>query len=137
MIFDRAHDFYAAREKFERAGVDRFDPARIDERDGNSFFLKFARRFLGHFKHVAQAEDRHIAPVLHDLRLADLEKLGFRFDFYAWPRPSRITDGDWTRVVVRHGPKHIDELVLILRLHALKPARSMHSFTFRFWTAIS
>ena len=37
VIFDRADDLDAAREKFERAGVHRLDPARIDERNGNSF----------------------------------------------------------------------------------------------------
>src|SRR5438874_3348334 len=117
MIFDRAHDFDTAREKFERAGIHRFDPSRIDERDGNSFLLQFAGGFLGHFKHVAKPEYCHVAPMLHDFRLADLEQLGFWFDFCAWPRPSRITNGNWAGVVVRHGPKHIDELVLILRLH--------------------
>ena len=34
VIFDRAHDLDAAREKFERAGVHRLDPARINERNG-------------------------------------------------------------------------------------------------------
>src|SRR5581483_8715390 len=33
VIFDRADDFDAAREKFERAGIHWFDPAWIDERD--------------------------------------------------------------------------------------------------------
>ena len=117
VVLNRADHFDAAREKFERAGVDRFDPTRIDQRDGNSFLLKFARGFLGYFKHVAKPEDCHVAPVLYDFRLADLEKLGLRFDFYAWPRSSRITNSNRTGVVVRHGPKHIDELVLILRLH--------------------
>ena len=79
MIFNRAHDFYAAREKFERAGVHRLDPARINERNGHSFFFKFACGFFRKLKHVAQPEDRHLAAVLHDFRFANLEKFWFRF----------------------------------------------------------
>src|SRR5438552_10553691 len=94
VIFDRADYVYTSGEKFERAGVHGFDPARINERDGNSFFFELARGFFGDFKHVAQSEDRHVAPVLHNLRLADLEKLRFRFDFYAGPRTTWITNGN-------------------------------------------
>ena len=83
MIFDRADDFDAASEKFERAGVHRLDPARIDQRNGNSFLFQFARGFFGNLKHVAQPEDRHVAAVLHDFRLANLEKFRFRFDLRA------------------------------------------------------
>src|SRR5204863_366873 len=43
VIFDGADDFDAAREKFERAGIERLDPARIDECDGNTFLFQFAR----------------------------------------------------------------------------------------------
>src|SRR5438045_9707096 len=56
MIFDRAYDFDTAREKFERAGIHRFDPSRIDERDGNSFLLQFEVGFLGHLILV----DKHV-----------------------------------------------------------------------------
>src|SRR5437899_547303 len=53
MILDRAEDFNAAPEKFERAGVEWFDPTRIDKGDGSSFPLEFTRGFFGNFKHVA------------------------------------------------------------------------------------
>ena len=53
VIFYGAHDFDAAREKFESAGVHRLDPARINERNGNSFFFELARGFFGNFEHVA------------------------------------------------------------------------------------
>jgi len=46
VVFDRTHHFDATREKFERASVHWFDPSWIDQCDGNSFLLKFARRFL-------------------------------------------------------------------------------------------
>jgi hypothetical protein len=42
VIFDRGHDLHATREKFKRAGVDRFDPTRIDERDGDSLRRRHA-----------------------------------------------------------------------------------------------
>ena len=85
VIFDGADDFDAAREEFERASVERLDPARIDERNGNSFLFKFGRGFFGNFEHVAQSEDRHVAPMLRDFRLADLEKFRFGFDLRARP----------------------------------------------------
>src|SRR5947199_5379467 len=82
VIFNRAHDLYAAREKFQRARVHGLDPARIDERNGNSLLFKFARGFFGDFKHIAQAKNRHVASVLYNFGLANLEKLGFGFDLY-------------------------------------------------------
>src|SRR4029077_14897096 len=114
VVFNRADHVHAAREKFQSAGVHWLYPTRIDERNGNSFFFKLTCRFFGNFKHVAQAEDRHVAPVLHNLGLADLEKLRFRFDFYTRTGASRITNGDWTRVVVRHCPEHVDKLIFVL-----------------------
>ena len=33
MVLERADDLHAAREEFQGAGVERLDPARIDERD--------------------------------------------------------------------------------------------------------
>src|SRR6266699_4759063 len=116
VVFNRADDVDASRKKFERAGVHWFDPARVDERDRNSFFFELARRFFGDFKHVAQSEDRHITPMLHDLRLADLEKSGFRLNLRAGTGTARVTDGDWTRIIVGHCPEHVDEFVLVLRL---------------------
>src|SRR5206468_3806821 len=77
MVFNRADDLDAACKKFEGAGVHRLDPARVYERDRDSFFFELARRFFGDFKHVAQSEDRHVTPMLHDLRLTYLEKLRF------------------------------------------------------------
>jgi hypothetical protein len=90
VIFDRADYVYTSREKFERAGVHRLDPARINERDGNSFFFELARGFFGNLKHVAQPKDRHVAAVLYDFRFANLEKFWFRFDFCARPRAAWV-----------------------------------------------
>ncbi len=74
VIFDRADHVHASGEKFKPPGVHRLDPARIDQRNGNSFFFKFARGFLGNLEHCAEPEDRHVAPVLDDLRLANLQE---------------------------------------------------------------
>src|ERR1043165_6605109 len=63
VILNGAHDFDSTSEKLERAGVDRLDPPWIDERNGNSFLLKFARCLLRYFEHVAQAKNCYIAPV--------------------------------------------------------------------------
>src|SRR6266404_1558658 len=128
MIFDRADHFHAAREKFEGAGVHRLYPTRIDERNGNSFFFQLARRFFGNFKHVAEAEDRHIAPVLHDFGLTDLQKFGFRFDFHTRTGAARITDGDWTGIIVGHCPEHVDKLIIVLQLH-VHPVRHVSQVT--------
>src|SRR5205085_2419335 len=41
VVFNRTDDFNPASEKLERAGVDRFDPPRVDERDRESFLFEF------------------------------------------------------------------------------------------------
>src|SRR5437588_581520 len=96
VIFDRRHDFHAAREKFERARVHRFDPTRVDQRDRDSFFFKFLGCFLSNFEHVAETEDSDIATVLHDFGFADLEKPRLGFKLSSSARTARITNGDWT-----------------------------------------
>ena len=73
VVFDRANDFHAAGEKFQRPGVERLDPARIDQRNRNSLFLQFLGRFLRDFEHVAESENRDVASVLHHFGFADLE----------------------------------------------------------------
>src|SRR5204862_7424725 len=97
--------------------VHRFDPSRVDQRDGNSFLFKFARRFLGYFKHVAQSKNCNVASVLNDFGLANLEKFGFRLNFCARTGTARITDSDRAGVVVRHGPEHLDKFIFVLWLH--------------------
>src|SRR6266498_1509471 len=124
MVFDRTHRFDATREKFERASVQWFDPSWIDECDGNSFLFKFARRFLGYFKHVAQSKNCYVASVLNDFGLANLEKFGFRFNFCARTGTARITDSDRAGVVVRHGPEHVDKFIFVLWLH-VPPVRDV------------
>src|ERR1043166_6704747 len=86
----------AAREKFERSSIERFDPAWVDQRHRNTALLQFFRCFLRHFKHRAEAKDRHLATVLNHLRLSDFQQ----FRRFLWLRPSagatRVTDRDWT-----------------------------------------
>src|SRR6267143_338733 len=117
MILDRANDVHAAREEFQRAGIERLDPARVDERDGNAFFFQLAGRLLRHFKHISQAENGHFATVLHDLGLADLEELGglLRNGARAWS--AGVTDGDGPGIVVGDRPEHVDKFIFILGLH--------------------
>src|SRR5947209_5400839 len=128
VIFDGADDFDAACKKFERAGIKRLDPARIDERHRNAFLFQFARGFFGYFKHVAQTKDRHVTSVLDHFGLSDLEKFGFSFDLRTSPRAARVTDGDRTSVVVRHRPEHIDKFIFIFRLH-VHPIRNVAQIT--------
>src|SRR5262249_54983069 len=86
VIFDCTDHVHASGEKFESAGVHRFDPAWINERNGNSFFFELPRGFFGNLEHGTEAEDGNVAPMLDDLRLANLEEPRFRFDFCACPR---------------------------------------------------
>ena len=39
VVLNRANHFDAARKKFQRAGIERLDPARIDERNRKTLFL--------------------------------------------------------------------------------------------------
>src|SRR5438094_8480281 len=73
VVFNRTNHLNAAGKKFERTSVERFDPARVNERDRNSFFLQFPGCFLRHFEHVAESEDRDVSSVLHHLGFPDLE----------------------------------------------------------------
>jgi hypothetical protein len=66
--------------------------------------------------------------VLHDFRFANLKKFWFRFDLRACSWTSRVADGDWTGVVVRHCPEHVDEFVFVLRLH-VHPIRDVAQIT--------
>ena len=83
MIFNRADDLDAAGERFKRSSVQRLDPTWIDKRNRNSFLFQFGGGFFRNLKHIAQAENRYVAPMLHDFRFADLEKFRLRFDLRA------------------------------------------------------
>src|SRR6266404_444709 len=128
VIFNRADYFHAAGEEFERAGVERLDPAWIDERDGDALFFELLRRFFSDFEHVAEAEDRDVTSMLDDFSLPDLEELGFSFWFCARAGTARITNGDRSGVVIRHCPKHVGEFVFVLWLH-MDPIRDMTQIT--------
>ena len=73
VIFERADNFHAAREKLERPGVHRLDPARIDQGHGDAVFLELPGGFLRHFEHIPKAEDGDVTSVLDNLSLADVE----------------------------------------------------------------
>ena len=81
VVFNGTNDFHAAGKKFQRPGVERFDPARVDERDRNSSFLQFPGCFLRDFKHAAESENRDVSAMLHHLGFSDLEQFrrGLRF----------------------------------------------------------
>ncbi len=117
VILERADDLHAAREKFQRPGVERLDPARVDERDGEPFGFQFPGCFFAHFIHIAETENRHVLAMLQHFRLADLEQFGTGLRLCAGAGTARITDRDRAAVVIRHRPEHVDEFVLILRLH--------------------
>src|ERR1700676_1939193 len=94
VIFNRADYFHTAGEEFERTGVERLDPTRIDKRDGNAFLFQLLGRLFGDFKHIAESEDGDVAPMLHNFSLTDLEEFGFCFRLCTSARAARITDGD-------------------------------------------
>src|SRR5438105_9994795 len=73
VVFNGTNDFDATSKKFERPGVERLDPARVDERDRNSFFLQLPGGFLGDFEHVAESENRDVSSMPHHLGFSDLE----------------------------------------------------------------
>src|SRR5205814_359366 len=117
VVFDGADNLHAAREEFERAGVERLDPARIDERDRDAFFFELARRFFRHFEHVSQSENRDVAPMLHHFGFADLEQFRRGLWHRARAGAARITDRDRAGIVISDRPEHVDEFIFILRLH--------------------
>src|SRR5438094_3377525 len=93
VIFDCAYHFNTAREKFKRAGIERLDPARINQRDRKTLHLEFLGRLLCQFEHVAETENRDVAPMLHDLGFTDLERPGLRFGLGAGAGATRVTNG--------------------------------------------
>ena len=117
VVFESADDFAAAGEKFERGDVHRFDPARVDKGNGNTFRFEEAGGFFGHFKHVAKAEEGDLATWLDDFGFADFEDFWGGFGNGSSPCTARIADGGGTILMVRHGPEHVDKFVFVARLH--------------------
>ena len=117
VIFQSANHFHAAGKEFEGARVDRFDPARVDQGHGNTLGLQFAGGFLRHLEHISQAKDGDVPSMLDHFGFADFEQLGLGFRFGAGAGPARVAHGDRSGIIIGHGPKHVDELVFILRLH--------------------
>src|SRR4051812_2707429 len=117
MVLDRADDFDTTREEFQGAGIERLDPARIDQRYGDPLLLEFFRGFLSNLKHVAEPEDGDVPSMLDHLGFSDLEKLWGGFWNGAGAGSAGITDRDRTRIIICDRPKHVDEFIFILRLH--------------------
>ena len=57
VVFERADDIDAAGEEFEGAGVERLDPARVDDRGADALRFELRGGFLGHLAHAAEAEE--------------------------------------------------------------------------------
>ena len=66
--------------------------------------------------------------MLYHFGFANLEELWFRFDLRAGAGTARIANGNRTRIVICHRPKHVDELVFVLRLH-VHPIRNVPQIT--------
>ena len=119
MVFQRADHLRRTREERQRANVQRFDPARVDDRRTNALFLQQIGGFLGHRAHAAQAKERHprrgtLPAVADHFGLADFEQLRLGLGFRTRARTAGITDRDRAFVVVRHRPEHVGELLLVL-----------------------
>src|SRR4029079_3048009 len=95
MILNRAQHMKPSSEKFQRAGVDRLDPAGIDERNGKAQSLQLSSRVLRHFKHVAKTKYRDVLTVLHHLGFADFEQFVSCLRLRTGSCTARITDSDW------------------------------------------
>src|SRR5215469_18241096 len=55
MVLKRANYLHAASKKLQGPSINRFDPPRVDERDGDPLCFQFVRGFLGQLKHIAEA----------------------------------------------------------------------------------
>ena len=72
---------------------------------------------LGHFDHVAEAEENNAASVAEDFTLSDFKDLRMLLRLGSCAGAARVTDGDGTLMVVGHGPKHVGEFFFVLGLH--------------------
>ena len=117
VVFEGADDFHFFGEVFEAGHVERFDPAWIDEGDGEAFGFEF---FFGGFsdgEHVAEGNECDIVAVGDDFGLADFEADGFIFGHDAGAVATRVADGNGSVFVAGHGPEHVHELVFVAWLH--------------------
>ena len=121
VVLDGANHVHTAGEEFDERGVERLDPARVDDGGGDALGFELRCGLLSHLAHSAEAEDGDAhglrAAVLHDFGLADFEELWLRLGLHAGAAAARVADAGGAFGVVRHGPEHVGEFVLILRLH--------------------
>ena len=117
VVFESADDLHLPGETRDAVHVERFDPARIDEGDGEAFGFEFFLGGFGDGEHVAQANEGHVVAVGNDFGLADFEADGLVLGHDARAVATRVADGDWAAFIAGHGPEHVHELVFIARLH--------------------
>ena len=117
VVFEGADDAGAAGEAFEGGGVERFDPARVDEGDGVAHGGEHGGGGFGHFEERAETDEADVAAFGEDLGFTDFEELGGLFDGFSGERAARVADGGGAVVVIDHGPEHVDEFVFVFGLH--------------------
>ena len=117
VVFHRADDLAAAREELDHRGVERLDPARVDDGGRDPHFFERRGRFQSRLAHVAERDDRGARTVAEDLGFSDLEDLGLFLRDNSGARAAGIADRDRALVVVDHRPEHVHKLVLVFRLH--------------------
>ena len=117
VVFERADDLDLRGEGLDAGGVERLDPAGIDESDAEALGFQLLLGDFGDFHHRTEGDEGDIGAVGEDLGLADLHEHGLVLGLHAGAAAARVADGDGALVVVHHGPEHVDELVFVLGLH--------------------
>ena len=117
VVFKGANHLAAAGAVFEHSSVQRLDEARIDEGHRKSEGFEAGFDVLGHGKHRAEADERDVAALGEDFRLADFEKFPVGRNRRSADGAARVADGGGTGIVGGHRVKHVGEFILVLGLH--------------------
>ena len=117
VILKGANDFGVGCKFGDGAGVERLNPAGVDEGDAVATGFELFLGFEGELHHGPQRDEADVGSFLEDLCLTDGEEFGFLLDGGTWSVSPRVADGDRAVLVVCHGPKHVDEFIFILWLH--------------------
>ena len=116
MVLHGAEDIAPRGEKLDGRGIEGFDPSSIDDRCRDPEFFEFGGGGEGEFAHVAEGDDRCAGAVAEDFRFADFQKAGLFCGDGPGACAARVADRR-RPVVVGDCPEHIDEFLLVLRLH--------------------
>jgi hypothetical protein len=94
VVFHRADDIDAAREKFDRAGVERLDPARVDDGGGDALRFECLRRLSAISHMPPRPKIATCVPCLTTSALPISRIFGCVLRLRAGARAARVADGD-------------------------------------------